>query len=95
MSRTVMRLKSKTWQRLRMVGSTLWRSVVAMMKMAWAGGSSRVLRKALKALVESMWTSSMMNTLYFPTVGGMFTCSIRLRMSSTLLLEAASSSTRL
>ena len=37
-------------------------SVVARMKMACAGGSSSVLRKALKAAAESMWTSSMMKT---------------------------------
>ena len=29
-------------------------------KMVWAGGSSSVFSKALKAAVESMWTSSMM-----------------------------------
>ena len=41
-------------------GSILCFSVVARMKMAWAGGSSRVFRKALNAAEESMWTSSMM-----------------------------------
>ena len=45
-----------------MVGSTLFFSVVARMKTAYDGGSSKVLRKALKAPVESMCTSSMMNT---------------------------------
>ena len=44
---------------------------------------------------DNMWTSSMMKTLYLPCWGGTFTCSIRLRMSSTLLLDAASSSIRL
>ena len=43
-----------------MVGSILCFSVVARMKMAWAGGSSSVFRKALKAEVLSMCTSSMM-----------------------------------
>ena len=49
-----MRLKSKVWQRLSMVGMILCFSVVARMKMACAGGSSRVLRKALKADWESI-----------------------------------------
>ena len=60
--------------------------------MACAGGSSSVLRKALKAAWDSMWTSSMMYTLYFPTCGGTCTFSIRDLMSSTELLDAASSS---
>ena len=62
------------------------------MKIACAGGSSSVLRKALKADCESIWTSSMMYTLYFPTCGGIWTWSIRALMSSTPLFEAASSS---
>ncbi len=37
-----------------------------------------------------MCTSSMMNTRYFPLMGGMSTWSVRERISSTLLLEAAS-----
>ena len=45
-----------------MVGMILCFSVVARMKIACAGGSSSVFRKALKAAAESMWTSSMMNT---------------------------------
>ena len=92
MSGMLMRLKSYVWQRLRMVGRILCFSVVARMKMACAGGSSRVLRKALKALWDSICTSSMMYTLYLPTCGGTCTCSIRVLMSSTELLEAASSS---
>src|SRR5690606_22863703 len=39
-----------------------------------------------------MCTSSMMYILYLPTCGGMRTCSIKVRMSSTKLLDAASSS---
>ena len=58
-----MRLKSKIWQRERIVGRTLCFSVVAKMNTAWAGGSSRVLRKALNAACDSMCTSSMMYTL--------------------------------
>ena len=89
---TEMRLKSYVWQRLRIVGSILCFSVVARMKMACAGGSSRVLRNALNAAEESMCTSSMMYTLYLPTWGGIITFSVRSLMSSTELLEAASSS---
>ena len=62
------------------------------MKIACAGGSSRVFRKALKADCDSMCTSSMMYTLYLPTWGGICTWSIRALMSSTPLLDAASSS---
>ena len=54
-----MRLNAKRWQRERMVAGTLWSSVVARMKIRWAGGSSRIFSRALKAEMESMWTSSM------------------------------------
>ena len=50
----LMRLKSYIWQRDRIVGMTLCFSVVARMNMAYAGGSSRVFRKALKAWLLSM-----------------------------------------
>ena len=75
-----------------MVGSILCFSVVARIKMTCFGGSSSVFRNALKAAVESMCTSSMMNTLYLPACGGMRVCSISALMCSTPLLEAASSS---
>ena len=91
-SSIVMREKSYTWQREMIVGSTLCFSVVARMKMAYDGGSSRVLSRALKAAEESMCTSSMINTEYLPICGGIYTCVIRSWMSSTLLLEAASNS---
>ncbi len=42
---------------------TLRTSVVAKMKIACGGGSSRVFRRPLKAFSESMCTSSMMYTL--------------------------------
>ena len=58
----VMRLKEKRWHRERMVAGTLCSSVVARIKMRWAGGSSRIFSRALKAAVESMWTSSMIYT---------------------------------
>ena len=54
-----MRVKSYRWQRDRMVAGTFWISVVARMKMTWAGGSSSVFSSALNAAVESMCTSSM------------------------------------
>ncbi len=60
MSRSGILRKSKDWQRERIVAGTLWVSVVAKMKITWAGGSSRVFRSALKASRVSMWTSSMM-----------------------------------
>ena len=62
------------------------------MKIACAGGSSRVLRNALKAACDSIWTSSMIYTLYLPTCGGIRTLSMRTFISSTPLFEAASSS---
>jgi hypothetical protein len=75
-----------------MVGSILCFSVVARIKITCAGGSSKVFRKALKAAVDSICTSSMINTLYFPVCGGMCVCSIKAFICSTPLLEAASSS---
>ena len=65
-----MRLKSYRWQRESTVAGSFCGSVVASMNTAWAGGSSSVFRSALNALVDSMCTSSMMYTLYLPTVGG-------------------------
>ena len=54
------RRKSKLWQRLIMVGSTLCFSVVASTNTTCSGGSSSIFRRALKASAVSMWTSSMM-----------------------------------
>ena len=51
--------RSKRWHREMMVGRILLGSVVAKMNFTCAGGSSRVFRRALKAAVESMCTSSM------------------------------------
>ena len=59
MSSGSIRRRSKRWQRLRTVTGTLRISVVAKMNFTWGGGSSRVLRSALKAEVLSMCTSSM------------------------------------
>src|SRR6185312_450425 len=75
-----------------MVGIILCFSVVANMKMACAGGSSSVLRKALKAACDSMCTSSIIYTLYLPSCGANLTCSINPLISSTELFDAASNS---
>lgn len=68
-------------------------SVVAKMKRTWAGGSSRVLRRALKALLESMWASSRMKTFLGAERGARRIRSLSSRTSSTELLLAASIST--
>ena len=54
----LIRCKSKRWQRDKIVTGTLRISVVAKINITWAGGSSRVFNKALNALLESIWTSS-------------------------------------
>ncbi len=52
--------KGKICTRLLMVSGTSCSSVVASTNTAWAGGSSRILSRASKALRLIMWTSSMM-----------------------------------
>ena len=52
--------KLKCWQRERTVWGMSSGWVVAIMKMMWAGGSSRVLRRALKAASVIWWASSRM-----------------------------------
>ena len=52
-----------------MVGGSRSGSVVHRMKMTYSGGSSSVFRSALNAAVLSIWTSSMMKTFFFPSVG--------------------------
>ena len=54
------RAKSNRWQRSMTVGRTLFASVVASTKIVCGGGSSRVLRNAFHAAVESMCASSRM-----------------------------------
>ena len=54
------RRKSNRWQRDRIVAGRRCGSVVTRTRMAWAGGSSSVFRRALAASVVSMWASSMM-----------------------------------
>ena len=65
-----------------MVSGNLRSSVVARTKITCSGGSSSVLRRALNALVESMWTSSMMKILYFDLVGR--NCALSMIFSRTL-----------
>ena len=52
--------KSNRWQRERTVIGILSASVVQKMNFTCSGGSSSVLSRALNALSDSMWTSSMM-----------------------------------
>ncbi|CAB4909442.1 unannotated protein [freshwater metagenome] len=87
------RWKSKRWQRSTTVGRTLLASVVASTKIVRGGGSSRVLRNAFHAALDSMCASSRMYTLWRPPTGAKATESRRSRMSSTELFEAASIST--
>ena len=53
-------LKSKRWQRDRIVAGILCTSVVAKTNTTCGGGSSSVLSSALNECADSMWTSSMM-----------------------------------
>ena len=85
-----MRRKSNRWQRLRIVGSTRWGSVVASTNTTRGGGSSRVLSRALKAAVESMWHSSITYTFQRACTGAKRERSISSRMLSTPVFEAAS-----
>ena len=86
-------LKSYLWHLDSTVTGSLCTSVVARINITYCGGSSRVFKSALNAPVESICTSSIINTLYFPKVGGYCTCSFISLILSTPLLEAASIST--
>ena len=72
-----------------MIG-TLLASVVARIKITCLGGSSRVFKSALAADLLSIWTSSIMYTLYLPYTGAMIAFSRSSRMLSTPVFEAAS-----
>ncbi len=85
-----MRLKSWRRHRERIVIGILWGSVVAKINMTWAGGSSRVFKRALKAAVLSIWTSSMIYILYKLCAGIYLTFSRSSLIWSTLLLDAPS-----
>src|SRR5690606_35186219 len=85
--------KSKRWLRERMVSRSLYGSVVASTKWTWSGGSSRVLRRALPAALDSMCASSRMKTRFDPAWEATVVTDTRMsRMSSTELWLAASSS---
>src|ERR1700752_3437874 len=60
--------------------------------MACFGGSSKVLKKGLNALEDKMGTSSIIYIFCKPNCGAKRTWSIKLRMSSTELFDAASNS---
>ena len=79
-------------QRDSTVTGTFCGSVVASTNLRYSGGSSRVFNMALKAVLVSMCTSSIMKTLKRPCTGLYTACSSRLWTSSTPRLEAASSS---
>ena len=69
---------------------TLCTSVVAKMNFTWGGGSSSVLRKALKAPTVSMCTSSTITTLKRSLCGRYGIDSWSRRTSSTPLFDAPS-----
>jgi hypothetical protein len=77
-----------------MVAGIFCDSVVARMNIACGGGSSRVLRSALKASVVNWCASSITYTLYCPMEGAKRTLSRRSRISSMPRFEAASISMR-
>ena len=84
-------LKSNRWQREIIVSGTLWISVVQRIKIIRAGGSSKVLSRALNAEIESICTSSMINILNFALLGENLTFSIMFSLTlSTPVWDAAS-----
>ena len=83
-------LKSYRWHRLKIVIGILCASVVARINITYSGGSSNVFNNALNAPIDSICTSSIIYTLYFPSVGRYVTSSRISRMLSTPLLDAAS-----
>ena len=72
------------------VGKIFYISVVIHVKITFLGGSSNVFNNALKALVESIWTSSIIKILYLPFNGKKSAFSIMERIFSTPLLLATS-----
>ncbi len=77
-----------------MVGGNLCGSVVASTNTTCTGGSSNVFNSALKAPLDNIWVSSITYTLNLPMLGAKLSLSIRSRMLSTPVLEAASISIR-
>ena len=64
MASTPIGRNSMRWQRLRNVSGSLCSSVVQKMNFTPSGGSSSVLRNALNAGMDSMWTSSTIQIRY-------------------------------
>ena len=92
-SATRTRRRSKRWQRDRTVIGTFRNSVVANTNFTCGGGSSKVFNSALKALRDSIWTSSMTKTLVRACMGRKRVASMISRTSSTPVRLAASIST--
>ena len=84
------RRRSWRWQRDSTVTGTRRSSVVAKMKVTSGGGSSSVFSSALKALRESMCTSSTMNTFIRACIGRNRVASMISRTSSMPVRDAAS-----
>ncbi len=84
------RRRSKRWQRDSTVTGTRRSSVVAKMNVTSGGGSSSVFSNALKALRESMCTSSTMNTFIRACIGRNRVASMISRTSSMPVRDAAS-----
>ena len=82
--------KSNLWHRETTVTGIFLISVVANINFKYSGGSSRVFNKALNACLLNMWTSSIINILYFAEVGPYLENSIKSLISSTPVLLAAS-----
>jgi hypothetical protein len=79
-------------QRDNTVTGTFCGSVVANTNFKYSGGSSSVFNIALNAVLVSMCTSSIMNTLKRPCTGLYTACSSSDCTSSTPRFDAASSS---
>src|SRR5699024_12439000 len=72
------------------VSGILCGSVVAKINTTCSGGSSNVFNSALNAFTEIMCTSSIIYTLYGTTLEAYLTLSRISRISSTIVLDAAS-----
>ena len=83
-------LKSNLWHLEIIVAGIFCGSVVANINIIYSGGSSNVFNNALKAPIESIWTSSIIYTLYFDIDGTKLTLFFISLISSTPLFDAAS-----
>ena len=62
-------LKTNLWHLDKIVTGTFSVSVVAKIKTTSRGGSSSVLRSALKAAFDNMWTSSIIKIFFLALTG--------------------------